>query len=376
MGWGQYRLQSVDLYRAMTAGKRDEENDILLLPDKGEAEAERNYFFCITFVSREKRYASSTLASTHQHPHYPHTPRLALAIAGRASCSSPSPTLPPTMPSFTTAALLKFILLLITMPLLTFSNKAELDALYLDPKPYLSVRASPNTPTTRRVVISPSRHLEWYQQRDAARQHVNNGDLDLAKQQFQSIILTKSVMLPARVVAGLHLELGDVYLLMGDEDQCRHHYLEAQAFVPQAYLPHVRLAKLSIQLGHFNTAIDHFKHALFFNHSHLVSLHDIGALLFIQCKVDEAWYYFDVAIHGTDHPEQYQRVSLVPTNAEEEDSEPGGSEEEDSSEEDSNEEGAHEQATENESQVGGGERTQHQLAAAAATGINGKNKDN
>ena len=273
------------------------------------------------------------------------------------------------MPSSTTAALLKFILLLITMPLLTFSNKAELDALYLDPKPYLSVRASPNTPTTRRVVISPSRHLEWYQQRDAARQHVNNGDLDLAKQQFQSIILTKSVMLPARVVAGLHLELGDVYLLMGDEDQCRHHYLEAQAFVPQAYLPHVRLAKLSIQLGHFNTAIDHFKHALFFNHSHLVSLHDIGALLFIQCKVDEAWYYFDVAIHGTDHPEQYQRVSLVPTNAEEEDSEPGGSEEEDSSEEDSNEEGAHEQATEDESQVGGGRKN------AAPAGGSSSNRD-
>jgi len=184
----------------------------------------------------------------------------------------------------------------------------------LDPSPYLNViRAGPSTTAKpiRRVRITPNQRLEWLQQRDAARQHMQKGDLEFAKQQFQSIIMTKGALLPSRVVAGLHLELGDVLLLMGDDEQCRHHYLEAQAFVPQAYLPHARLAKLSIQLGHLDKAIEHYKHALFFNHSHLMSLHNIGSLLFIQCKVEEAWYYFDVAIHGSDRSEDYRRVSWV-----------------------------------------------------------------
>ena len=192
------------------------------------------------------------------------------------------------------------------------SSYPELDQLYLDPDPYLNVLSS-NSSTDRsiKIRIQPKQHFEWLKQRDAAREHAHNGHLDRAKQEFQSIIMTKGALLAARVVAGLHLELGDVLLLLGDDNACHHHYLEAQAFLPTSHLPHARLAKLSTHLGHFDTAIEHYKHALFFNHSHLISLHNIGSLLFIQCKVEEAWHYFDVAIHGSDHIEDYRRISLT-----------------------------------------------------------------
>ena len=208
---------------------------------------------------------------------------------------------------------LLFIHLLLTSSTPTPLLYPELDQLYLDPNPYLNVLSS-NLSTDEKPIkipIQPNLHLKWLKQRDTAREHAHKGHLDIAKQQFQSIIMTQGALLPARVVAGLHLELGDVLLLLGDDNACHHHYLEAQAFVPTSYLPHARLAKLSTHLGHFDTAIEHYKHALFFNHSHLISLHNIGSLLFIQCKVEEAWHYFDVAIHGSDRSEDYRRVSLT-----------------------------------------------------------------
>ena len=220
-----------------------------------------------------------------------------------------------------------FHLLLLTALTTFTSSSPELDRLYLDPSPYLNIISPISSATTtasstvRRVRISPSQHLEWLKQRDTARQHLQHGDLDIAKQQFQSVIITKGQFLPSRVVAGLHLELGDTLFLMGDDDGCHHHFLEAQAFVPESYLPHFRLAKLSVHLGNFDEGIGHYKHALFFNNTHLMSLHNLGSLLFLQCKVEEAWHYLSVALHGSDHPELYQRVSLSLSEEEEEEEE-------------------------------------------------------
>ena len=127
------------------------------------------------------------------------------------------------------------------------------------------------TAKPKRVPVRPQGKLEWVTLRATARKFVKETNLELAKTQYETILQTKISGLPARTVASLHIELGNVYVKLGDEGAARYHFQEAQAFVPQHALPHIRMAQLDTQLGRFDEAVEHYKHALFFNNSHTLA---------------------------------------------------------------------------------------------------------
>ena len=98
------------------------------------------------------------------------------------------------------------------------------------------------TAKPKRVPVRPQGKLEWVTLRATARKFVKETNLELAKTQYETILQTKISGLPARTVASLHIELGNVYVKLGDEGAARYHFQEAQAFVPQHALPHIRMA--------------------------------------------------------------------------------------------------------------------------------------
>ena len=158
-----------------------------------------------------------------------------------------------------------------------------------------------NPNTTHRIPIKANGRLRWMQHRTRARNFVLRNELEQARLSYSSLLKTKSNSLRQRTISDLHLELGQVYHLLGDTDSALIHYEKARSFGPQAYQPHVRLGQLTSSLGHINKALEHYKNALFFNNTHRVSLHNIGSLSFVAGNLETGLYYWGYAIVGH-HP--------------------------------------------------------------------------
>eukprot|EP00946_MAST-07B_sp_MAST-7B-sp1_P000017 g17.t1 len=142
------------------------------------------------------------------------------------------------------------------------------------------------------------RNLRWIRHRAKARKHVENGDLERARQSFEDLLHTKGGSLTTTTASSIHIELGGVIMELGDSAGARYNFLEAQSYQPQSYLPHVQLAALESKLGRIDAAITSYKHALFFNSTDEESLRNIGALHLIRGDLDEAFYYLGFAFIG------------------------------------------------------------------------------
>jgi len=146
--------------------------------------------------------------------------------------------------------------------------------------------------------ITANGRLRWIQHRERARRHVLRGELEQARLSYSSLLHTKTNSLRSRSLSDIHLELGHVLHLLGEDDGAASHYQIAQSYRPQAYQPHVRLAQLASSTGRIEEALTHYKHALFYNNTHRLSLHNIGSLSLATGDVESGLYYWSYAMLG------------------------------------------------------------------------------
>ena len=60
------------------------------------------------------------------------------------------------------------------------------------------------------------------------------------------------------------------------------------------------MGMLSTRVGSFSEAMDHYKNGLFYNPTHCQTLHNLGSLLLMLLRFEEAQYYFDTAFSKVD----------------------------------------------------------------------------
>ena len=152
--------------------------------------------------------------------------------------------------------------------------------------PSLNVARGAGGAISYTVPVAANGRLRWIQHRAVARDYVLRGELERARLSYSSLLRTKTDSLRARSLSDLHLELGQVFHLLGDTDAAHHHYRRSQSYGPQSYQPQVRLAQLASSLGRVDDAIAHYAHALFFNNTHRLSLHNLGSLSFLSLNLE------------------------------------------------------------------------------------------
>ncbi len=145
-----------------------------------------------------------------------------------------------------------------------------------------------------KIPISPKGRIAWVEDRKLARSLARAGNFYEARQQYM-YILRKYNSLRARSVHDIQLELGQLLVIIGNPGEAFRSFEEALAFQPESHLAHYHMGMLSTRVGSFHEAIDHYKNGLFYSPAHCQTLHNLGSLLLMMLRFEEAQYYFDTA---------------------------------------------------------------------------------
>eukprot|EP00949_MAST-11_sp_MAST-11-sp1_P002664 g2664.t1 len=134
-------------------------------------------------------------------------------------------------------------------------------------------------------------NIIWIKQRSKARKLLRDGELARAVHLYEQIIRTHSGLRDA-ALSVLHLEVGDILRTLGDSTAAMNYFKEAKALTPSSHRPFVHMSQVSIQLGELLSAIKHLNAALFYAPDDLVSLNNMGSLLYMIGQPDEGDLYF------------------------------------------------------------------------------------
>ena len=146
-----------------------------------------------------------------------------------------------------------------------------------------------------KIPITPQGRISWIEDRKKARFLAREGSFYLAKQQYQ-YILRKYNSLRSRSVHDMHIELGQLLVIIGEPEEALRSFREALSFQPESHIAHYHLGMLATRVGSFGDAVRHYKNALFYDSKHCQTLHNLGSLLFFSLQFEEAEYYFLNAI--------------------------------------------------------------------------------
>ena len=146
-----------------------------------------------------------------------------------------------------------------------------------------------------KIAIAPHGRISWMEDRKKARALAREGSFYLAKQQYQ-YTLRKYGSLKERSIHDMHIELGQLLVIIGEPEQALLSFQEALSFQPESHMAHYHLGMLATRVGSFEDAIKHYKNALFYDSNHCQTLHNLGSLLFLSLQFEEAEYYFLNAI--------------------------------------------------------------------------------
>ena len=142
-----------------------------------------------------------------------------------------------------------------------------------------------------KIPIAPQGRISWIEDRKKARTLAREGSFYLAKQQYQ-YILRKYNSLRSRSVHDMHIELGQLLVIIGEPEEALRSFREALSFQPESHIAHYHLGMLATRVGSFADAVQHYKNALFYDSKHCQTLHNLGSLLFFSLQFEEAEYYF------------------------------------------------------------------------------------
>ena len=142
-----------------------------------------------------------------------------------------------------------------------------------------------------KVSISPHGRISWIEDRAKARALAREGNFYLAKSQYM-YTLRKYRSLREKSVHDMHIELGQLLVIIGEPEQALISFQEALSFQPESHMAHYHLGMLATRVGSFHDAIKHYKNALFYDSKHCQTLHNLGSLLFLSLHFEEAEYYF------------------------------------------------------------------------------------